>query len=59
MLYEVITLVSGRGADVVLRQGDIIYVTSSGLADFANVMSRLTPLFAILTAGFTAGVLLR
>jgi polysaccharide export outer membrane protein len=44
-------LVGGRGTDVELAAGDVVFVTEHWLATTSNVMSRLTPFLAATALG--------
>lgn len=46
-------IVDGQAHDVALQPGDIVFVTDHWIADFGEVLSRLSP---ILSAGVTIGV---
>jgi polysaccharide export outer membrane protein len=53
-LASVKDLTSGKGSDIVLQAGDIVYVTTHWFASITDVLARLTPLLA---AGSLAAIL--
>jgi len=49
-------VVSGHYADPVLAPGDIVYVGSSGMADFRDFMTAISPILSVGTTGAAIGV---
>jgi protein involved in polysaccharide export with SLBB domain len=57
--YDFDALVSGKGGDVELAPGDVVFVTDHWVADVGEVIERISPLLAIVVSGLNTYLVIR